>query len=266
MFFINPDFPAWSECCNNPDERLRHIVMRIFDSNSGQWRSSTNPPLADSPYFGLLFKYYPCSSVMFQGHLFVLFRAEQIYETTMIYRLLSYNIDQDMWEDMGVHIIDPANFPGYKLLPHIRSKPQLIVSDDRLFYLVWISDEADLSPSLCVCEVSLASKSHREVFKMTRTLVQQVFRTEQKGTVPRFDIETDIVGMGSNKSLIFRSKKTGITMGYDLVHNLLDHLPTNPMHFLPDGCELWYGSKTMDLCLPDRGRRRKRRLSTAAPA
>ena len=219
-----------------------------------------------SPHGELLFG-DPCSSVIFQGHLFVLCSAEK--ERTTIYRLLSYNIDQDMWEDTGANIIDPVNNPDYKS-ERIRSRPQLIVSDDRLFYLAWISDDHGdvFSPSFCVCEVSLADQAHWEVFKMATALVQLVFRTsEETGENGwSFDVKSDIVVMGSYKSIILMSRKTGITMEYDLMHNLLDCLPTNPMHPLPDECELWYGLKTMDLCLTDLGRWRKRKLSTVVPS
>ena len=256
VFYINADFGTGCYC-KVADKHMSHCVMPIFDSNSGQWRSSTNPPLVDnSPHGELLFG-DPCSTVMFQGHLFVLCSAEK--ERTTIYRLLSYNIDQDMWEDTGaiMHIIDPVNNPFYKS-ERIRSRPKLIVSDDRLFYLAWISDDHGdvFSPSFCVCEVSLADQAHWEVFKMTTALVQLVFRTsEETGENGwSFDVKSDIVVMGSYKSIILMSRKTGITMEYDLMHNLLDCLPTNPMHPLPHECELWYGLKTMDLCLPDLGR------------
>ena len=259
VFYINADFGTGCYC-KVADRHMSHCVMPIFDSNSGQWRSSTNPPLVDnSPHGELLFG-DPCSTVMFQGHLFVLCSAEK--ERTTIYRLLSYNIDQDMWGDTGVHIIDSYKYPDYKL-PTIRNIPQLIVSDDRLFYLAWILEEADLSPSFCVCEVSLASEALWQVFKMTRALVRLVFRLEEAGDVKRLIGDPDIVGMGSNKSILLMSRETGITMKYDLVRNLLDCLPMNPMHPLPDTCDLWYGLKTIDLCLPDHGRPRKRKLSTA---
>ena len=51
-------------------------------------------------------------------------------------------------------------------------------------------------------------------------------------------VGTHIVKMGSDKSIILMSKRTGITMEYDLVYDLLDHLPTIPMNTLPNGYEL----------------------------
>lgn len=202
-------------------------LLHIYESTTGKWRSSTNPLLDSELGIGDY-----GSSIMFQGLLYVLFSS---YDHQLFW-LFRYNIVEDVWEDTNV------DFELGSLC-----WPQLIVTNNRLYLVSWMVDELDKSHLHCrlyIEEILLLEKALSTVFQMTGEIVKLVFHLPDLGGRC-----SEIQAFGFEKSVMLMSRKTGISIVYDLVSGLWSQVPTHPMEPLPAGYQLWYG-KPMNLRLP----------------
>jgi hypothetical protein len=194
------------------DEQDRRIF--VYDSSGNEWRGLKNPPV----HLGLR---TAVSAVSFGGMLFVIFRLFPGGR----FLLLSYNLQEDVWKLYSLRI------------PKKKRPPQLVVSCNRLFTMMWISEPCASTPEqgahrkfhllFEVREVLVAEHSSRMVAQLTTTQLQHMFGEEDGD----FDIAYGVpcfTSSGSCKSLVLMSFLSGKLISYDLASGSVVALPAHP--------------------------------------
>ena len=252
LFFINLEYNHGEDCearyCKGTidETKMRHCVMPVYDSTTGKWRSSRNPPWLgtdDDSLNSFIVNDHRCS-VVFQGFLYVLFsymHRNASNDPVMSYWLCKYHSDKDLWEDTDVRFDE--------MMLRYHTKPQLIASGDRLFLLSQ-QPVTRLEP-IVLREIFLADHSHSVVFEMSRALVQGMTGIATGDYIDAF---------GYGKSLIFTSNSA--VAEYSLVDNSWYRFPPNPQQPLLRGWDIWY-APTVNLRLPRRGSRPEKKSSDA---
>ena len=208
----------------NNDEQDRRIFM--YESSTSEWRGLENPP--EHRGIGAA-----VSAVCFGGMLYVIFRLFPGGR----FVLLSYNLQEDAWKIFNLRI------------PKKKRPPQLVVSCNRLFMMMWVSEplQCPVTPAqqaqrkfhllfevreVLVAEPSskiVAECSSRMVAQFTRTQLQQMFGEEDVAfdiayAVPCFNFR------GFCKSLVLMSFLSGKLISYDLASGLAVGLPAGPAY------------------------------------
>lgn len=195
------------------NEQDRRIF--VYESSTKEWRS------LKSPSETLVLK-TAVSAVSFGGVLYVVFRLSPGGR----FLLLSYNLQTDVWKLFGLRI------------PKKKRLPQLVVSCNRLFTMMWISEPCLLTPEqpephrkfqllFEVREVLVAECSSRMVVQLTTTQLQEMFGEET--------VSLDIAygfpcfnSTGICKSLVLMSFMSGKLISYDLASGSAVALPPHP--------------------------------------
>ncbi|KAG0567765.1 hypothetical protein M758_7G118100 [Ceratodon purpureus] len=193
------------------DEPDRRIFM--YESATDEWRGLKSPPV----HLGLR---TAVSAVSFGGMLYVIFRLFPARR----FLLLSYDLQEDVWK------LHSLKIPNKKSRP-----PQLVVSCNRLFTMMWIGEQRPSAHEqgshrllFEVREVLVAEFSSRMVVQLTTTQLQQMFGEEDTAN---FDIAYGVPcfsSSGSCKSLVLMSFLSGKLISYDLASGLVVALPAHP--------------------------------------
>lgn len=193
------------------DEPDRRIFM--YESSTDEWRGLKSPPV----HLGLR---TAVSAVSFGGMLYVIFRLFPARR----FLLLSYDLQEDVWKLYSLKI------PNKKSRP-----PQLVVSCNRLFTMMWIGEQRPSAPEqgshrllFEVREVLVAEFSSRMVVQLTTTQLQQMFG-EEGGD---FDIACGVPcfnSSGSCESLVLMSFLSGKLISYDLASGSVVALSAHPV-------------------------------------
>lgn len=229
----------------------RYRCMCVYESATDQWRIAPNPPNPNLPgpsnlpgphaEFGAHVR-----SVVFRGLLYVLFSAK----CRGIYRLYSYDFEEDAWEDTGVQFwTGPQFWVDLDLC-------DLVVSDNRLFLMAqrvvdrslvdrpyFRSNKEEIGhrglPTcpmpfpLDISEILLAEKVRKTVVRMTETELFHNFDV-QRNDVCRFKVRA----FGFDKSIVLTLEsvhgRTGKYMMYNLGTGSWEFLPPNPAECLDD--------------------------------
>lgn len=226
---------------NNTDDDGTDVaipILRAYDSSraSSGWRTCSRPPIMR-----------PTCSVMFEGMLYVMFYGPAPFEVWGFippdYRLLRYNPVADVWENIHLRI------------RAVLRSTQLIVSDNRLFLVTWITKWNNVDWRFHICEITFPPGEAPHEFKMSvvrleRELAWWLFDGERPSTTLN---PPKVIAFGSFKSIILMSRYSdGILIVYDLVKRSFEPLFSELTTARFDSSERWISSNmnVMNLVLP----------------
>lgn len=190
--------------------------MFVYESSSNQWRALRNPP-----YLGQL--EIAWSTIIIREVLYITIGHSRPQRLSGQFVVFRYNLQEDLWGD-----VIRASVPPGKL---IKRPPQFVVSSDRLFIMMGVSEHSNSQPDpahnelvLEVREVLIVANETRTVAAITFSDLKKMFDEVSEDFHVAYGVPC-VNSEGLCTSITLVSSLSGKVVSYDLVSGSAVVLP-----------------------------------------